>query len=146
MTRQDLPDAILPKFFQHPYCPEGGVYTNVADSTMSFKTSASEIFISYVSGSATSDMVILIDGKETQTLSTTSSYTNMNYVSKGISGVKGKTVTVVCDVNTAPYAKNLITELETYAKVVYLEFEYKEPTWLPEGEYEKEICFNRLFL
>ena len=61
---------------------------------MSFKTSASEIFISYVSGSATSDMVILIDGKETQTLSTTSSYTNMNYVSKGISGVKGKTVTI----------------------------------------------------
>lgn len=94
MTRQDLPDAILPKFFQHPYCPEGGVYTNVADSTMSFKTSASEIFISYVSGSATSDMVILIDGKETQTLSTASSYTNMNYVSKGISGVKGKTVTI----------------------------------------------------
>ncbi len=94
MTRQDLPDAILPKFFQHPYYPEGGVYTNVADSTMSFKTSASEIFISYVSGSATSDMVILIDGKETQTLSTTSAYTNMNYVSKGISGVKGKIVTI----------------------------------------------------
>ena len=39
-------------------------------------------------------MVILIDGKETQTSSTTSSYTNMNYVSKGISGVKGKTVTI----------------------------------------------------
>ena len=92
--RQDLAYAINPKFFKHPYYPEGGAYTKVADSTMSFKTSASEIFISYISGSVTNDMVILIDGKEVETLTTVSPYTEMNYVTKGVTGVKGKTVTI----------------------------------------------------
>lgn len=41
--------------------------------------------------------------------------------------IKDKTVTVFCDVNTAPYAKKLLSEIENYAsKTVYLEFPYSD--------------------
>ena len=39
-------------------------------------------------------MVILVNDKEVSTFSTASEYPNMNYVTKGVSGVKGKTVTI----------------------------------------------------
>lgn len=59
-----------------------------------FTTSASEIFVSYLSGTGTNDMVILVNGKEVQTFATSSDYSNMNYVTTGVSGVSGKTVTI----------------------------------------------------
>ena len=92
--RETLTDAIGAKFYDHPYYSEGGVYTTIADSTMTFKTSAAEIFISYLSGTGTNDMVVLVNGKEVQTLATSSEYPNMNYVTAGVSGVSGKTVTI----------------------------------------------------
>ena len=39
-------------------------------------------------------MVVLVNGKEVQTLATSSEYPNMNYVTAGVSGVSGKTVTI----------------------------------------------------
>lgn len=58
---------------------------------------------------------------------------NVEYKKDGVSypiffeSVKGKVVTVFCDVNTAPFAKDLIVELEKFAeKVNYLEFPYEE--------------------
>ena len=58
---------------------------------------------------------------------------NVEYKKEGVSypiffeSVKGKTVTVFCDVNTAVYAKNLIVELEKFAeKVNYLEFDNED--------------------
>ncbi len=98
--RNDLPTPIPTKFYEFPYYPQGAVYTNVADSTMTFKTSAPEIFISYVSGNAANDITVLIDGKEVQTLTTTSVYGEMNYVTSGISGTGGKTVTLKAKYNT----------------------------------------------
>lgn len=92
--RQTLTDAIATKFYEHPYYSEGGVYTTIADSTMTFKTDANEIFISYLSGADSNDMVILVNDKEVSTFSTASEYPNMNYVTKGVSGVKGKTITI----------------------------------------------------
>lgn len=92
--RQTLTGAIATKFYEHPYYSEGGVYTTIADSTMTFKTDANEIFISYLSGADSNDMVILVNDKEVSTFSTASEYPNMNYVTKGVSGVKGKTITI----------------------------------------------------
>lgn len=41
--------------------------------------------------------------------------------------IKGKTVTVFCDVNTAIYAKNILNQIKNYAKdTVYLEFNDKD--------------------
>ena len=68
--------------------------STIADSEMSFKTTAQEIFISYLSGTGTNDMVVLVDGKEVKTFSTNSEYPNMNYVTAGVTGVSGKTVTI----------------------------------------------------
>ena len=59
--------------------------------------------------------------------------TNIEYKQSGVSfpiffdRIKGKIVTVFCDVNTAIYAKNIVKEIEKYAeKVVYLEFPDKD--------------------
>ena len=98
--RSDLSQPIATKFYSHPYYPEGAVYTNVADSCLTFKASAPEIFISYLSGTGSNEMVVLVDGKEVKTLSTTSDYANMNYVTAGIQGVGGKIVTIKAKYNT----------------------------------------------
>lgn len=98
--RNDLPTPIPTKFYEHPYYPQGGVYTNVAESTMTFKTSAPEIFISYVSGTAANEITVLIDGKEADSIATASPNNNMNYVTSGISGTSGKTVTLKAKYNT----------------------------------------------
>lgn len=42
------------------------------------------------------------------------------------------------------YNKYFAVDVETNYNIKNVEFEYKEPTWLPEGEYEKEIvCKNQ---
>ena len=97
--RNELAIAIPTSFYKHPYYPQGGMYTCVADSTMTFKTSAPEIFISYISATTANDIIVLIDGKEVKTISTTSPYHNMNYVA-GVTGTDGKTVTLKAKNNT----------------------------------------------
>lgn len=92
--RPTLTEGIDTKFYVHPYFPEGGMYTVMADAAISFKTNADEIFVCYISGAATNDMVFLTDGKELATYTTVAPDVNMNYVTKGVSGVKGKTVTI----------------------------------------------------
>lgn len=97
--RADLSQPIATKFYEHPYYPKGAVYTNVAESTLTFKTSAPEIFISYLSGTGSNEITVLLDGKEVSSIATASSYDNMNYVA-GVSGTSGKTVTLKAKNNT----------------------------------------------
>lgn len=97
--RNELNTPIPTSFYEFPYYPQGAVYTNVTDSTMTFKTSAPEIFISYLSGTATNDIIVLADGKELKTVTTASTYNNMNYVA-GVSGTAGKTITLKAKYNT----------------------------------------------
>ncbi len=98
--RKELSDPVPASFYEYPYYPAGIVYTEKADSTISFKCNAPEFFVSYISGANGNDIVVLVDGKEVKTISTSSTYTNMNYTSEAVTGVSGKVVTLKARYNT----------------------------------------------
>ena len=93
--RGNLTQAIDTKFYEYPYYPEGGMYTVMANSSMTFKSAADEIQVVYIRGNATNDMVFLVDGKEVATYTTAfESATNMAYITKAVPVGAGKTVTI----------------------------------------------------
>lgn len=58
---------------------------------------------------------------------------NIEYKKQGVSypiffeSIKNKTVAVICDINTSPFAKNIVNEMNAYAKkIVYVEFPQEE--------------------
>jgi hypothetical protein len=93
--KSNLTQAIDTKFYEYPYYPEGGAYTVMANAEMTFKSSAEDIYVVYIRGEETNDMVFLVDGEEVGTSSTAfSSATNMTYITHEVPVGKNKTVTI----------------------------------------------------